>query len=174
MIPKFRSKIETLRGWTHSKTWSGRLALGVAAGIGGGLAIAAMEWLSALSGYPLAIIPFATSIVLVIAMPEAEAAQPRALIGGHLLSTLVGLLMVKLTGPQPWAAALAVGLAILVMVLSDTMHPPAGIDPLLVVSANLSWPFLIAPVLTGALLLTAFALFWHRLINRRAWPGRWL
>lgn len=151
-----------------------RLVLGLAAGLGGGLAIAAMEWLSTAFNYPLAIIPFATSIVLVIAMPDVAPAQPRALIGGHLLSTLIGLIMVKLTGPQPWAAAIAVGLAILVMVLSDTLHPPAGIDPLLVVSANLSWHFILAPVLLGALLLTAFAFVWHRVVNRRPWPVRWI
>jgi hypothetical protein len=43
-----------------------------------------MEWLSVASHYPLVIIPFATSIVLVIGSHEAEPAQPRALIGGHV------------------------------------------------------------------------------------------
>lgn len=148
--------------------------MGIAAGLGGAIAIGVMEWLSDIFVYPLAVIPFATSIVLVLAMPEAAAAQPRALIGGHLLATAVGLAMVSLAGPQAWAAAVAVGLAIWLMVLSDTLHPPAGIDPLLVVTANLSWPFLISPVLVGALMLAAFAVFWHRGINRRPWPQRWL
>ena len=44
----------------------------------GAIAIGAMEWLSLASHYPLVIIPFATSIVLVIGSPEAEPAQPRA------------------------------------------------------------------------------------------------
>ena len=51
--------------------------------------------------------------MLVIGAPEAEPAHPRALIGGHIISTLVGLLVLKLTGPQGWAAATAVGLAVL-------------------------------------------------------------
>jgi CBS-domain-containing membrane protein len=42
-----------------------------------------------------------------------------------------------------------------------------------VVSNNLPWSFLVAPVLAGALLLTAFALVWHRWIRRRPWPQRW-
>ena len=37
------------------------------------------------------------------------------------------------------------------MYLTDTFHPPAGIDPLLVVSQNLAWTFLIAPVALGAM-----------------------
>lgn len=122
----------------------------------------------------MAAIPFATSIVLVISQPDATPAQPRALIGGHLVSALVGLLVLAMTGPGPIAAAVAVGLAVLAMMLTDTLHPPAGINPLLVVAGNLSWTFLLVPVLAGALMLTAFALLWHRLVLREAWPQRWL
>ena len=46
------------------------------------MAIGVMEWFSVAANYPLAVIPFATSIVLVIGSPEVEPAQPRALIGG--------------------------------------------------------------------------------------------
>jgi CBS-domain-containing membrane protein len=146
---------------------------GAVAGLGGAVAIGSMEWLSLAAHYPLAVIPFATSIVLVIGSPEAVPAQPRALIGGHLVSTLVGMAVLWLAGPQAWAAALAVGLAILAMYLTDTFHPPAGINPLLVVSNNLPWSFLFAPVLAGALLLAAFAFAWHRWVSRRPWPRHW-
>jgi CBS-domain-containing membrane protein len=147
---------------------------GLVAGIGAAIAIGAMEWFSRASHYPLVIIPFATSIVLVIGSPEAEPAQPRALIGGHLVSTITGLALLKLTGPHAWAAAAGVGLAIIAMYVTGTFHPPAGINPLLVVSNNLPWSFLLAPVLAGALLLTLFAYVWHRWIRRRPWPQRWL
>jgi len=115
-----------------------------------------------------------TSIVLVIGSPEAEPAQPQALIGGHIVATLVGLAMPGLTGPHAWAAAVAVGLAILAMYVTGTFHPPAGINPLLVVSNNLPWSFLFVPVLAGAMLLTAFAYVGHRWLRRRPWPQRWL
>jgi CBS-domain-containing membrane protein len=149
------------------------LAAGAVAGLGGAIAIGAMEWFSLAAHYPLAVIPFATSIVLVIGSPDVEPAQPRALIGGHLVTTLVGFAVLKLTGPEAWAAAAAVGLSILAMYLTDTFHPPAGINPLLVVSNNLSWSFLLAPVLAGALLLTAFAYAWHHVLRRQRWPRRW-
>jgi CBS-domain-containing membrane protein len=147
---------------------------GAVAGLGAALAIGAMEWFSVVAHYPLAVIPFATSIVLVIGSPEAEPAQPRALVGGHIISALVGLAVLKLTGPQAWAAAAAVGLSILAMYLTGTFHPPAGINPLLVVSGNLPWTFLFAPVLAGAVLLAAFAYLWHRWVRRQPWPLRWL
>jgi len=79
---------------------------------GATVAIGAMEFFAIRSAVPVMAVPFATSIVVVLGSPEVEAAQPRALIGGHLLATLVGILVVKLAGPQPWAAAVAVGLAL--------------------------------------------------------------
>jgi CBS-domain-containing membrane protein len=147
---------------------------GAVAGLGAALAIGGMQWLSVASQYPLVMIPFATSIVLVIGSPEAEPAQPRALIGGHIVATLVGLAMLRLTGPHAWAAAAAVGMAVVAMYVTGTFHPPAGINPLLVVSNNLPWSFLFAPVLAGAVLLAAFAWLWHRGIRRRPWPQRWV
>jgi CBS-domain-containing membrane protein len=150
----------------------------LAGAVGGALAIAGMEQFSMSTAFPLMAIPFATSIVTVLGSPKAEPAQPRALIGGHLVSTLVGLLIVKVCGPAPWAAAMAVGLAMIAMHLTDTFHPPAGIDPLVVVVNNMSWSFLVAPVGVGALLLALFAFAWHNLVTRGAnrgdtWPMRW-
>ncbi|MBR1125749.1 HPP family protein [Bradyrhizobium lablabi] len=153
----------------------GRIALaGAVAGLGAAIAIGGMEWFSISEQFPLALIPFATSIVLVMGSPHAEPAQPRALVGGHVVSALVGLAVLKVTGPGEVAAAAGVGLAVLAMYLTGTFHPPAGINPLLVISHNLPWTFLFAPVLCGALLLTAFALVWHRWIRREPWPHRWL
>jgi len=156
---------------------SRRLAV-LAGATGGAIAIGIMEAFSMSTAYPLMAIPFATSIVTVLGSPAAEPAQPRALIGGHLMSTLVGVLMVKICGPAAWAAAMAVGLAMIAMHLTGTFHPPAGIDPLVVVVNDLSWSFLFAPVGVGALLLALFAFCWHNLVARGAsrgdiWPTHW-
>jgi CBS-domain-containing membrane protein len=150
----------------------------VAGAAGAAIAIGLMEAFSIRAAFPLAAIPFATSIVTVLGTPKAGPAQPRALIGGHLLSTLVGLLVVKTCGAAPWAAAIAVGVAMIAMHLTRTFHPPAGIDPLVVVTNNLSWSFLIVPIGVGALLLTLFAFSWHNLVGTGAnkgdtWPERW-
>ncbi len=156
----------------------GRLLAVVAGAVGGAVAIGGMEMFSAAAAFPLAAIPFATSIVMVLGTPDAAPAQPRALIGGHLVATLVGLAVVKLCGPAAWAAAVAVGLAMIAMHLTGTFHPPAGIDPLVVVVNNLPWSFVVAPVGAGALLLAVFAYAWHNLVaarttKRAVWPVRW-
>jgi CBS-domain-containing membrane protein len=145
----------------------------VAGAAGGAVAIALMQLFSAYAEFPLVAVPFATSIVLVMGSPEAAPAQPRALVGGHLVATLVGILMVKLTGPSLWAAACGVGLAMAAMHATRTFHPPAGIDPLVVVINDMSWNFLAAPVAIGALMLAAYAYAWHNLLHRRSWPRQW-
>ena len=145
----------------------------VAGAVGGAIAIAAMEAFAARSAIPLMAVLFGTSIVLVLGSPDVDAAQPRALIGGHLVATLVGLAVVKLAGPEPWAAALAVGLAMVAMHATGTFHPPAGIDPLLVVVNNMSWSFLLLPVAAGALTLAMFAYVWHLAVRRYDWPRSW-
>jgi len=164
-----------LRRWNVD----GRPFIRILAGAAGGaVAIGIMEAFSLTTEFPLMAIPFATSIVLVLGSPQAEPAQPRALVGGHLVSTLVGVLMVKLCGPAAWAAALAVGLAMIAMHLTRTFHPPAGIDPLVVIVHDMSWQFLLVPVGIGALLLALFAFAWHNFIGRGpnkgdTWPTRW-
>jgi len=151
------------------------LTLVIAGALGAAAAIGLMEAASRYASMPLVLIPFATSIVLVMGSPEAGPAQPRALIGGHLVSTLVGLVIVKTLGPGPWVAAFAVGASIVAMHLTRTFHPPAGIDPLIVVLNDLPWTFLLMPVAVGALALALFAYAWHwgaRTLVQRATPVR--
>ena len=151
-----------------------RATIGMLAGAAGGaLAIGIMEAFSTRAAIPLMAIPFATSIVLVMGSPEVEAAQPRALVGGHIVSTIVGLLVVNIAGPEPWAAALAVGLAIAAMHFTRTFHPPAGIDPLLVVVNNMHWKL---PVRAGhgrRGSAGAVCLRRHLVVRRYSWPTRW-
>jgi CBS-domain-containing membrane protein len=145
----------------------------LAGAAGGAVAIAAMEFLAERTAFPLAFIPFATSIVLVMGSPEAKPAQPRALVGGHLLSAAVGLLTVTIAGPQRWAAAVAVGIAMAVMHITDSFRPPAGINPLLIVVNDRSWSFLVVPVGAGLVVLVVFAYLWHNFTRRNSWPEKW-
>src|SRR5262245_30116899 len=128
-----------------------------------------MVALAKLFGLPLLVVPFTTSIVLVMAAPDSAQAQPLNIVGGHLLSALSGLAVSTLFGSDPWFAAVAVALSIAAMQITGTLHPPAGINALLMVTANVSWTFVLIPVTAGALMLVAFAYVYHRL----AWPGRW-
>jgi CBS-domain-containing membrane protein len=139
---------------------------------GGALAILAMYFLAGFGEMPLTLVPFATSIVLVLGLPDAEPSQPRALVGGHLVSAAVGVAVAFVADPSPWAGAAAVGLAMAAMHLTRTFHPPAGINPLIAVNEHLTWTFLFIPVAAGAVLLACFAFLWHKGSRKRTWPVR--
>lgn len=141
--------------------------------IGGGLGIAAMIALAGLEHLKLMAVPFATSIVLVMTAPESLQSQPRNIVGGHLISAISGLAVFTLLGDNPFFAALAVAVAIALMQLTRTLHPPAGINALLMVVAKLPWTFVLMPVLAGSLLLVCFAFLYHRLTIPGQWPISW-
>jgi CBS-domain-containing membrane protein len=144
----------------------------LATSIGGGLGISLMVALATLSGLPLQAVPFTTSVVLVMAAPDSPQAQPRNILGGHVLSALAGLGVWLALGESPWAAGLAVAIAIAAMQLTRTLHPPAGIHALLFVTMKLSWVFVLVPVALGAVILVGFAFAYHRL-TRAPWPRSW-
>ena len=130
--------------------------------IGAGLAIGVMELLAGSIGEPVARVPFVTSIVLVMALPTSDGAQPRAIIGGHMVSGLCGLLCSALLGSGDLPPAIAVGLATLAMIGLRVVHPPAGVNAFLVPHYHLPAVWLLKPVLAGAILLAAYAAIWRR------------
>ncbi len=76
---------------------------------------------------PLLIAPIGASAVLAFAVPASPLAQPRSIIGGNLVSALIGVSCALLLHPWPLlAAACAVALAIAVMALLGCLHPPGG------------------------------------------------
>jgi CBS-domain-containing membrane protein len=131
--------------------------------LGAALAIVIMEVLAHVAGEPSARVPFVTSIVLVMALPGSDGARPYAVIGGHLLSAASGLIALTMLGAGETSAAVAVGLAVLLMQAARAMHPPAGIGAMLMASQGLPPSWVVSPVLTGAVLLVAYATFWVRL-----------
>src|SRR5690348_12520872 len=132
------------------------------AAIGGGLGLSLMVGLASWSHLPLEAVPFTTSVVLVMSSPESVQAQPRNIIGGHLLSALSGLALYTVFGTNPLLAGPAVALCIAAMQLTDTLHPPAGINAVLFVTMPTSWHFVLMPVAAGAFGLVAFAFLYHR------------
>lgn len=142
-----------------------RFYLSLYRALGTTIAIGVMEALAILAGEPMSRVPFVTSIVLAMTLPDSEPAQPRAIVGGHVLSTLAGLAALAVLGQGETASAVAVGLAGFLMIASRTLHPPAGIDAFLVANYGLPAAWLFNPVLIGAFLLAGFAHVW-RLIER--------
>ncbi|MDR3351581.1 MAG: HPP family protein [Zoogloeaceae bacterium] len=143
------------------------------AGIGGLTAIALVAALSALSGHPLVLGSFGASCVLLFGFPDSPFAQPRNVIGGHVLSSFLGLACLTLFGAHGWSMALAVGISISAMMATRTVHPPAGSNPVIIMLSAPAWSFLFTPTLLGAAALVLVALLFNNLAAGKSWPRYW-
>jgi len=141
--------------------------------VGGFLAIAVIALLAQSLHVALVLGSFGASCVLVFGYPDVPFSQPRNVIAGHVLSTLIGLAFVHLCGPQWWSVALAVGSAIAVMMVTRTVHPPAGSNPVIVFLMKPAWDFALFPTLAGAVILVLVALVFHNITREARWPKYW-
>ncbi|MGE7607412.1 HPP family protein [Peribacillus frigoritolerans] len=142
--------------------------------IGGFLTIFALILLTKITSAVWLMAPFGASCVLAFGLWNAPLSQPRNIIGGHFISTFVGLASYHFFGDEPWAIGLAVGLAIALMMLTKTTHPPAGADPLVVMLGQYGWSYLFTPVLTGTVLIVLLALLINNLRSNRSYPTFWI
>ena len=147
-------------------------AVGLAWG-GGFLAIAVLAGLAQLSGTAWVLGSFGASCVLVFGFPDVPFSQPRNVVLGHLFSSLIGLLFLKLLGPSWWAMAAATATAIAVMMATRTVHPPAGSNPVIVFLTRPEWSFMLFPTAFGVLLLVAVALIYNNAVRPARYPKYW-
>jgi CBS-domain-containing membrane protein len=141
--------------------------------LGGFLAIAAVAALTDLLSAALLLGSFGATCVLVFAFPDGPFSQPRNVVAGHVMGSLIGLVCLQLFGPHWWAVALAVGTTIALMMLTCTVHPPAGSNPVIVFLIQPSWSFLLFPTLAGALVLVAVALIYNNATRAARYPKYW-
>lgn len=144
----------------------GITCLGVFLGIG------TTTFLSIYMGFNMLIASFAASAVLLYAVPHLPLAQPRNCIGGHFVAATVGTIFYTLLGYHWWVATLAVATAIVCMMLTGTVHPPAGATALIAVMQEAGFTFIIYPVFLGSLILVASAIIANNLSPNRTYPNR--
>lgn len=115
------------------------------------------------------------SAVFLFGLTRAPAAQPRALFGGHLGGALIGIACYQLFGDSLWVYALAQVLALWYMLLTRTVHPPAGANPMIMIHAHSSLTALWEPVFIGVFSLAIVAAVWSRLYPGLShYPVSWL
>lgn len=122
---------------------------------------------------------FGASAVLIYGAIKSPLAQPRNLIGGHVLSALVGVASYQLFRPELWlASAVAVATAIAVMHSTKTLHPPGGATALIAVIGGdkvhaLGFFYALVPAGGGALIMLVIALIVNNIPKSRRYPEFW-
>ncbi|MCE3259787.1 MAG: hypothetical protein K0S12_1428 [Bacteroidetes bacterium] len=126
---------------------------------------------------------FGASSVLIYGIIHSPLAQPKNLVGGHLVSAFVGVTVFKLMPDIIWLTApLAVSLSIVFMQITKTLHPPGGATALIAVIGSekvktLGYWYVLSPVLSGCLILLIVALIFNNATPNRKYPtvrkSRW-
>lgn len=142
--------------------------------LGAFLAAAVVGSLAFYTQQPLMLGSFGASIFILFILPDTPFAQPRNVIGGHFISTLVGLLFFHYVSSEWWSMALSLATALSMMQFLKVPHPPAGSNPFIVFLVGANWDFLFMPTLAGAVLLVIVALFYNNISKERSYPKYWL
>ena len=123
---------------------------------------------------------FGASAVLVYGAIKSPLAQPRNLVGGHVLSAFIGVASYQLFHSYLWmAAAMAVATAIALMHVTRTLHPPGGATALIAVIGgekihSLGFLYPIVPAGLGAVVMLAVALLVNNIPKTRKYPEFWI
>ena len=121
--------------------------------------------LDQISDNPYLIASFGATAVLIYGVPDAPFSKPRNVLFGHLLSAIIGV-TVSFTFEQcgcmdelRWlACAISVSSAIVMMAVTDTIHPPGGATALTcVMSGFTTLEFVIRPIMLGVVLMMVIA-----------------
>jgi CBS-domain-containing membrane protein len=110
--------------------------------------------------------PFGASMVLVMAVHDSPLAEPKNIFLGHTLSALSGVIIYALMGSSFISLGIAVGLAVFVMATFDSIHPPAGANPIIAILGAKGLSFVLMPVALGAVVIILFALFYNKFLGR--------
>ena len=122
---------------------------------------------------------FGASAMLLFGAPQVPFAQPRNVVGGHVVSALVGITVYTLFGGVSFAApALGVAGAIAAMHATGTLHPPGGGTALMMATGDQAvqqygYLAVLFPVATATAILVTVALITNNLARDRRYPVTW-
>ena len=116
---------------------------------------------------------FGSSMVLLYGYPESPFAQPKNVFFGHLVTSIVGLIVLYFV-PLPLfiTVPIAVGFGVGLMILFNVTHPPAGGNPIIVIVGSVSFDYLFSPVITGSIIIIISAIIINRFILRKSYPSQ--
>lgn len=109
--------------------------------------------------------PLGSSAILLFGAPDATFSQPKNLVGGHIFSALTGVVICRILGVNLYSIALVVALSLLVMLVTGTVHPPAGATAILgLTTSQGSYYWVLMPVGAGVGLMLIVSIVYDRLM----------
>ena len=93
-----------------------------------------------------------------------------------MVSVLVGIIFNETIGFSFYSLGLSVGFAVTLMVYLRVMHPPAASNPLVVLFTDVSFEYILFPVILGTSAIIIMSILINKVILKRKYPnkGFWL
>ena len=117
---------------------------------------------------------FGATVFIVFVLYDLETAQPKNIFFGHLISIIIGIIFNETIGFSFYSLGLSVGLAVALMVYFKVMHPPAASNPLVAIYTDVSYDFILFPVISGTIVIILMSVFINKIILKRSYPKKWL
>jgi CBS domain-containing membrane protein len=174
---------------THSSPWLKLLGIELSpvshrerlvSALGGFVAIFAVYWTSHLilgaTASPILVLSMGSTAAMLFAVPHGALSQPWPLLGGHLVSGLIGITCLLYVPDPLLAASLATGLALGAMHYLRCIHPPAGATALAAALGNetikaMGFAFVVAPLMLNVLIILVVAIAFNGLFPWRRYPA---
>ena len=116
---------------------------------------------------------FGATVFIVFVLYNLETAQPKNIFFGHLVSLLVGIIFNETIGFSFYSLGLSVGVAVTLMVYFKIMHPPAASNPIVVLFTDVSFDYILFPVVVGTIAIIVMSVFINKIILKRNYPTKW-
>ena len=115
---------------------------------------------------------FGATVFIVFVLYDLETAQPKNIFFGHIISIIVGIIFNETIGLSFYSLGLSVGVAVTLMVYFKVMHPPAASNPLVALFMDLSFDYILFPVVAGTIVIILLSILINKIILKRNYPKR--
>ena len=115
---------------------------------------------------------FGATVFLAFVLYDLDTAQPKNILFGHVISILVGILFNEFFGLSFYTLGLSVGVAVVLMIYLKAMHPPAASNPIVALFMDLSFDYILFPVIVGSIVIILSAILINRYILSRNYPKK--
>ena len=115
---------------------------------------------------------FGSTMVLLFGYPESPFAKPKNIFFGHVLTCFIGIIFFKFISlPIFIIIPASVALGVALMIIFNVTHPPAGGNPIIMISSSASFDFLLTPVISGVILVIIFGYILNRFVVKNDYPN---
>ena len=115
---------------------------------------------------------FGSTMVLLFGYPESPFAKPKNIFFGHVLTSFIGIIFYKFISlPIFIIIPASVALGVALMIIFNVTHPPAGGNPIIMISSSASFDFLLTPVISGVILVIIFGYILNRFVVKNDYPN---